>query len=188
MERKSKAYFPLFVDLSEKKVLVVGGGKIAARRVGTLWSFCGYIKVVAPEVSEEILKLAGETQEVTGEPQEVLGETYEAAGETQEMNGDGPGLLLEIEKRKFMPKDLDGADLVLAATNDPAVDEEVFALCRQLDIPVNVASDKKKCDFYFPAIVQDENIVVGITSSGESHKRAKEMREGIEKIFQILNA
>ena len=44
------AYFPLFVNLEGRRVLVVGGGKIAARRIRTLLEFGCEITVVAPEV------------------------------------------------------------------------------------------------------------------------------------------
>ncbi len=53
-------YFPIFIDLSEKKILVVGGGAIASRRVRTLSGFAGHITVQAPEISEEIRGLAGD--------------------------------------------------------------------------------------------------------------------------------
>lgn len=45
-----KPFFPMFVDLSASRALVVGAGRIAARRVGTLRRFCGDITVVAPEI------------------------------------------------------------------------------------------------------------------------------------------
>lgn len=54
----SYAYFPLFVDLSKKKIVVVGGGKVAERRVKTLLDFAENIQVIAPEVTEELKKLA----------------------------------------------------------------------------------------------------------------------------------
>ena len=47
-------WFPMFVDLTEKRVLVVGAGKIAARRVGTLTRFCDHVTVVAPSVHLDI--------------------------------------------------------------------------------------------------------------------------------------
>lgn len=58
MKSKEKKMFPLFVDLTEKKVLVAGAGKIAARRVKTLLPFAGEILVEAPEAEKEILDLA----------------------------------------------------------------------------------------------------------------------------------
>lgn len=50
---KSK-FFPMFIDIKDKKVLVVGGGKIAARRVNTLLNFYAKVIVIAPEINEEL--------------------------------------------------------------------------------------------------------------------------------------
>lgn len=57
MKSDEKKFFPLFVDLTEKKVVVIGAGKIAARRIRTLLSFTGKVTVIAPEAEEEILQL-----------------------------------------------------------------------------------------------------------------------------------
>ena len=51
---EEKPFFPMFIDLSKKKVVVIGGGRIAGRRIRTLLSFAGQICVIAPEVTEEI--------------------------------------------------------------------------------------------------------------------------------------
>ncbi len=52
-----KPYFPMFVDISGKKVLVVGGGRIALRRVKTLLMFGPEILVTAPRLEEELIEL-----------------------------------------------------------------------------------------------------------------------------------
>lgn len=52
-----KPYFPMFVDISGKKVLVVGGGRIALRRVKTLLKFGPEILIIAPLVEEELREL-----------------------------------------------------------------------------------------------------------------------------------
>ena len=49
-----KPYFPLFVDLSEKKVYVIGAGTIAKRRIRSLTDFTDHLTVVAPEVNPEL--------------------------------------------------------------------------------------------------------------------------------------
>lgn len=53
-----KSYFPLFIDLSEKKIMLIGGGVIAERRVKTLLHFAENITVVAPEITEDLQNLA----------------------------------------------------------------------------------------------------------------------------------
>lgn len=50
----------MFVDISKKKIVIIGGGQIASRRIRTLRSFAENIWVVSPEVSEEIRSLAEE--------------------------------------------------------------------------------------------------------------------------------
>lgn len=44
------AYFPMFVDVSDKKILVVGGGKVAARRIKTLRLFTDEVTVLSPRL------------------------------------------------------------------------------------------------------------------------------------------
>ena len=146
-------YFPLFFDLSQKRAVVAGGGKIAARRVRTLLPFVGRITVVAPAPAPSHAALA-------------------EAGQ------------IELRRRAFRPEDLDGADLALSATGDEAADGQVFALCRERGIPVNLASDKTKCDFYFPGIARRDNLVVGVTASGADHKKARETAERIRELLE----
>ena len=55
-----KAYFPLFVDLSEKNIVVVGGGTVAARRVEPRLTFAGHITVSAPKLQAALVKLETE--------------------------------------------------------------------------------------------------------------------------------
>lgn len=55
-------YFPLFIDLWKKKILVAGAGNIAARRIAVLAQFGADITVVAPEISETVRELSGRSQ------------------------------------------------------------------------------------------------------------------------------
>lgn len=153
-KKDKKPYFPLFIDLSEKKMLVIGGGTIASRRVNTLLHFANDITVIAPEVTEEIRAAA-------------------FGGRVRWIEAAFPG-----ESNSEMWED---ADFVLAATNDAACNEEVARLCKARGIPVNVSHKKELCDFYFPAVAVKGNVVAGITASGQSHSQARETREKIEK-------
>lgn len=152
MKEQKKPYFPMFVDLSEKKVIVVGAGTIAKRRIRSLIEFTDHLAVVAPEVNQELLELEDSGQ-------------------------------LHIIRKKFDPEDLADADMVIAATNDHQLNNEIYHFCQERGILVNVCSDKNKCDFYFPGLARKENIVVGVTASGSDHKKARSV---IEKIREIL--
>lgn len=145
-----RSYFPLFVDISEKKIIVAGGGRIAERRVRTLLSFADHITVIAPEISSGLLELW--------------------------QNG-----LIRCLKREFQLADTNEADLVLAATDDRQLNYETGIHCRNKQILVNVADCKELCDFYFPGIIWNEDITIGITANGKNHRKVKEVRKKIEK-------
>lgn len=153
-------YFPIYMDLSDKDILVAGGGTIAARRVRTLWGFAGRITVVAPEISEEIREM------------EKLPGSRE----------------ISIVRRAFSEKDLEGKFLVLAATDDHALNRRIYELCRRRNILVNVCSDQKLCDFQFPSIVQKKELVIGINASGQNHSLVKETRRQLEQFLQVDEA
>ena len=52
--KTEKKLFPLYTDLTQKKAVVIGGGKIAARRIKSLLGFVGELVVIAPDVQPEI--------------------------------------------------------------------------------------------------------------------------------------
>ena len=92
-------FFPAFVDLSGRRVLVVGGGRIAARRVGTLVQFCPNVTVVAPRIHPDIAALN-----------------------------------VAIEERPYRDGDLEGADLVLACTDDADLNAAIAAGIMMYDL------------------------------------------------------
>ena len=57
-------YFPMYVDLSSKRVLFIGGGRIAARRIASILDFAGSVTVVAPEV-EPVIKMLADREMLT---------------------------------------------------------------------------------------------------------------------------
>jgi uroporphyrin-III C-methyltransferase / precorrin-2 dehydrogenase / sirohydrochlorin ferrochelatase len=142
-------YLPLFFQLCSQPVLVVGGGRVATRKVDLLRRSGARVTVVAPEASEELHKLA-----VSGEIQHVLASFTEAH--------------------------LEGATLVVAATNDPTVNAVVSAAARARRIPVNVVDSPALSTFVFPAIVDRSPIIVAVGSGGESPVLARRVREQIE--------
>ena len=145
-------YFPLFFDLTQKRIIVVGGGKIASRRVLSLVGFTGSITVVSPDFRPELEELAQEGR-------------------------------IELRQRGFQPEDLDGADLVLTATGVPTVDDLVWTLCRERSIPVNVSSDKGKCDFFFPGIARKGSLVAGVSTGGADHRLSRRVTEAIRSLL-----
>lgn len=136
-------WFPLFTNISGKKIVVIGAGKIAQRRIQTLLNFDCSLKVVAKEAQPEVMALVDK-------------------------------LKLDLQLKPYEINDLEGADYVLAATNNSQINNEIYLRCKEKGIPVNVADDKEKSDFYFPGIVRNHGITVGVTAEGKDHGLAKE--------------
>lgn len=80
---------------------------------------------------------------------------------------------LELRLKQYDEGDLEGAAYVLAATNDKQINHEIYEKCRECNIPVNVADDKEKSDFYFPGIIRKNGVTVGVTAEGKDHALAK---------------
>lgn len=153
MSNKNRRYFPMFVDLSDKKVVVAGAGTIAKRRIRALIDFTDHLVVIAPEVNREL----------------------------KELEADGK---ITILRKHYAREDIYDAALVIAATNDNKVNQDIYSACKCLGIPVNVCSDKKKCDFYFPAVASCDNLVVGISTSGREHKKSRQVMDEIQKLLE----
>lgn len=145
-------YFPLFVNLVHTKVRVYGAGKIAVRRISGLLRFGACVIVIAPCVLKELWELR---------------EGY-------------PGQLL-VEQRSYQSGEIrkKETDFVLAATNDVQVNQNICAECRRKAIFVNNASDRNQCDFYFPALVERDGLVIGVTGTDGDHKKVAEFCAGL---------
>ena len=152
---KNKCFFPMFVDLSDKNIIVIGGGNIATRRVKTLLQFTRNIKVIAPRMTQELMEL-------------------------------GKAGKIEALMRPIKRSDFSFAYMVLAATNDWKVNDEIYRVCKEEGIYVNVADNKEKCDFYFPGVYVEDEIVIGITASGQDHKKARKLRLAIEQTLEEM--
>lgn len=145
-------YFPMFVDLSQKKITIIGAGNIARRRVSTLVMFTQNLLVVAPEINKDI---------------ELMSKQYK----------------FMISVKEYEIKDILKSYIVIAATNNLNLNNIIYRDCKDLGILVNVCSDKTKCDFYFPAIVQKDDVTIGITSGGQNHKLVRETSNKIRNLF-----
>ncbi len=152
MDKKNRKYFPIFVDLSDKKVVVVGAGTIAKRRVRALVGFTGHLFVIAPKINPELREL-------------------EEAGK------------LTILRKKYEREDVSDASIVIAATNDRRLNQEIYAACKEMGIPVNVFNDRTRCDFYFPVLACDDTIVAGISSGGRDSAGSRRIADQIRELL-----
>lgn len=147
------AYFPMFVDMTERECLIVGGGNVAYRKVIVMLDFGAKVTVVAEDICDELRKLTIDdiaSEDKTG--------SYTANKENR----------ITFIKRKFERKDCDGMEMVIAATDDNALNHEIAEYCKANDIMVNAVDQKADCSFIFPSYIKEKNLVAAFSSGGNS--------------------
>ena len=85
-------------------------------------------------------------------------------------------------ERDFMAADLDDADIVVAATDDKALNAQIASLCRERKIPVNAVDDPENCDFIFPAIIKKGRLTVSVSTDGASPVYAAALKKEISDL------
>lgn len=142
------AYFPMFIELQNAPVLVIGGGKVALRKVQKLLPYGANITVVAPKMEEELEEIS------------------------------------EVAKihREFDSSDLLSCPtMVIAATDQKEVNEQIAYRCKEQNIPVNVADDVENCSFLFPSLVKKGKLSAGICTGGSSPTAAIYCKERLQE-------
>ena len=88
---------------------------------------------------------------------------------------------LEWVEREFDPTDLDGNFVVIAATDDPAVNATVYREAVSRGILTNSVDDPPHCDFYFGSVVRRGDLQIAISTAGESPAVAQRIRREIDE-------
>ncbi len=138
--------YPVNLVLDGRRCLVVGGGKVALRKVEGLLACGGRVTVVAPRISPEL---------------RALGDVM-------------------IEERPWRPADLDGMWLVIAATDDPAVNRSVYDAGQRAGVWVNGADDPANCSFTLPSVVRRGDLQLTVSTGGRSPALATWLRRRLE--------
>jgi siroheme synthase-like protein len=152
----SAGLYPLFLRLDGRLAVVVGGGETAARKAETLFAAGARLRLVAPEVGPSVRRLL-------------------ASQGTRER--------LEVRQRPFVPADLDGATIVIAATDALPVNREVFHLAESRGILVNVVDEPALCRFFCPSVVDRGDLKIAISTNGRSPLLAQWIRRRLEGLF-----
>ena len=153
-------WFPLFINLENKKVLVIGGGKVAAKKIEKILEYGADITVVTENVVEEkLLKL----ENVKIENNQKI----------------------ENDKAKI-EKLVKGYFLVIAATDDEELNENIANVCDSNGMLINNVSSKVKMNAMFGGIVKNSEFQIAIYTSGKNCKRSRAMKSEIQKVLDKI--
>lgn len=92
-----------------------------------------------------------------------------------------PGV--ELHRRPFRDDDVQGALLVISATDDAAINRAVWQAARAARVPVNVVDDPPLCDFIFPSILRRGGMTLAVSTGGAGPALARQLREALEDEF-----
>ena len=145
------------LDISKRKILIIGSGNIAKRRLKKILECAKDISIdiVSPDFNNEIKSIFSK------EPK------------------------IKFFKRKFRFSDLRNIDIVIACTNDISLNQEISKICFEKKIFVNNASDQSLSTIHFTSNVKISKIVeLNLNTGGQSPFLSKIMRILIEKVLK----
>jgi len=140
-------YYPLFLNLTGQPAVVIGGGKVAARKIRSLRQAGATVTVISPQIVAAIRRMKN----------------------------------VRWIARRYRHGDLRGARLVVAATNDLAVNRQVCAEAKRRRLLVNCAAPPDAGNFIVPSVLRRDGITIAISTGGTDPSRAKALRKQLEK-------
>ena len=148
------SYYPIFLSLKDRECLVVGAGEVGRRKIeGLVRGGAGRVVVV------DTAEPAGEMAELAAMPE------------------------VDFQVRGFEDEDLDGKWLVIASTSSEEVNWRISNLCRERGILCNIVDQPEKCSFIVPAVVQQGDLTLAVSTGGSSPAMAKRIRRDLQSAF-----
>ena len=153
-------WFPLFINLENKKILVIGGGKVATKKIEKILEYGADITVVTKNVVEEKL-LQLENIKIENNQK------------------------IENDKAKI-EKLVKGYFLVIAATDNEELNENIANVCDSNGMLINNVSSKVNMNAMFGGIVKNSEFQIAISTSGKNCKRSRAMKSEIQKVLDKI--
>ena len=140
-------YYPVFLDLRSRRVVVIGGGAMGEEKVTRLLPYEAQVVVVSRDVTDEVAELADDgTIEWVRRPYR---------------RGDLDGAFIAI----------------VADTSDDAVNQVVSEEARERNVPLNVADVTELCTWITPSVARRGEVIVATSTGGASPALARRFRE-----------
>jgi precorrin-2 dehydrogenase/sirohydrochlorin ferrochelatase len=92
---------------------------------------------------------------------------------------------VELLAKAYAPGDLVGAFVVVAATSDPQIIEQVWQETQERGQLVNIVDVPARCNFILPSILRRGQLTIAVSTEGASPSLAKRIRQQLEDIFPL---
>ncbi|MBZ4646440.1 MAG: siroheme synthase [Clostridia bacterium] len=145
-------FYPVFIDITKKKCVVVGGGRVAYRKIVTLCGYGAVVEVISPEAIEEIKKLSEKGS-------------------------------INLKIKKYSEDDIIDAFIVFAATNDTEVNNKITGDAKKLNILVNCADSPYDSSFISPAVFNQGDLTIAISTGGKFPKLSQKIKEQLKSQY-----
>lgn len=141
--------FPVFLKLSQLRLLIIGGGYVGLEKLQAVISNSpsAIITLVATEISTEIKELSKKFDHI------------------------------KLIERAYEVSDFDNIDIAIIAINDAVISSQIAVDAKKKGILTNVADKPSLCDFYLGSVVQKGNLKIAISTNGKSPTIAKRIKE-----------
>ena len=145
-------FYPALLDLKDRLVLLVGGGRVAARKLASLLEAGARVRLVSLGLCPEARELA-------------------------------QGERVELHQRGFQAGDVEGAWLVISATDNEELNRAVAQAAEAAKVFVNVVDVPPLCSFIVPAVVRRGELTLAVSTGGASPAAARRLRQSLEGQF-----
>jgi precorrin-2 dehydrogenase / sirohydrochlorin ferrochelatase len=146
--------YPVMLNLSGRRAIIIGGGTVALRKARDLLCSDALVTAIAPSFNEGF---------------DALGTDYRDR--------------LVLEKRPYKRGDLEGALIVFSATDDHALNRQVYEEAQEKNIFINAVDDPPHCSFTIPSSFARGDLVVAISTGGVSPSMSARIRRAIETVI-----
>ncbi len=148
-------FFPIMIDIEKFNILVIGGGKIANRKIRQLLKYGARPTAIAIDFCDSLKELEGK---------------------------------VNLCEKKFEINDLKSYNIVFAATDNIKLNQEVSMYCKKNNILVNSVDNHENSSFinmgFFETEIEDNKMIVAVSSMGKNPKRSKKIKEILSEEFE----
>jgi len=152
------AKYPIFLELKGRRVVLIGAGTVAFRKAGTLLDAGARLVIVAEHADAAVELLCQENKQA------------------------------ELVKSSYSKEYLNGATLVIAATNNRQLNKQIYNDCQNCGALCNVVDDPELCDFFAPAVLRRGDLQIAISTDGACPAYAGHIRKKLEDMFTDTHA